>query len=94
MSVDYLIQNPVDRLDPDIRRRAELLFDKILSYSYKLFAWAECEDLPPKLKAVTSPDVIKRNIFYTMLLNDEIHTYDQVSLSATKLTLRYIHTIG
>lgn len=72
-------QHPEDRISSDMKRRAEVLFDKILRYSYKVLTWSNNSQLPGLL----TDQETKRDLFYTMLFNDEIHTYDQVTPSVT-----------
>lgn len=62
-----------------MQRRAEVLMDKILRYAYQMLIWSEDSALPPELRSLDT-NQSQLDLYYTMLLNDEIHTYDQVSL--------------
>lgn len=59
-----------------MKRRAEVLFDKILRYSYETLT--ESDTCPNNLS--TPEHQGAKDFFYTMLFNDEIHTYDQVTV--------------
>ena len=60
-----------------MRQRAEALMIKILQYAYKMLIWSENSSVPPELRSSVTKDS-QLDLYYTMLLNDEIHTYDQV----------------
>lgn len=80
-----VFQDPEDRLPPGMRQRAEALIIKILRYAYKMLIWSEDSALPAELRSNITKDS-QLDLYSTMLLNDEVHTYDQVSvLSASRL---------
>ncbi|KAF6024218.1 UBR2 [Bugula neritina] len=68
-------QNPESRLPEGMVQRAEVLFQCILRYSYQVLSSALDADLPDSL---VEKNVLATDSYCTMLLNDEIHTYEQV----------------
>lgn len=70
-------QDPEERLSPDMKRRVEAVIDKVLQYTYQILSWSENAMPPAQLRDAADADN-QRDLYYTMLLNDEVHTYDQV----------------
>jgi len=73
--MSLLLQNPESRLPEGMVQRAEVLFQCILRYSYQVLSSALDADLPDSL---VEKNVLATDSYCTMLLNDEIHTYEQV----------------
>lgn len=82
--LDFL-QSSVDSLPGDMQQRASQLFHTILQYSYEVLLWENVDELPGRLQSRSTPPQqhgVPRHL--TMLYNDEIHTYDQVTTSLKK----------
>ena len=71
------MQNRLDSLPRDLVGRAEALFMATLQYSVDMMTWEHCDILPSDLQ----PDGDLDDLYVTILFNDEIHTFDQVSNS-------------
>jgi E3 ubiquitin-protein ligase UBR2 len=83
-----VFQDPVSTLPPDLRARAEALFSILMDYILQLLTWEidesnDCRNTLPSGLQPDEPD----NTFVTMLFNDEVHTYEQVSDSFSLLSL-------
>ncbi|XP_067943651.1 E3 ubiquitin-protein ligase UBR2-like isoform X2 [Watersipora subatra] len=70
-------QDPEARLPEDIKRRAEVLIDVVLQHCYTVLVRQEYNRPLSELDN-SSASKTSSNCFCVMLLNDEIHTYDQV----------------
>ncbi|CAL4120871.1 unnamed protein product [Meganyctiphanes norvegica] len=79
-------QNPLEKIQPDLVERVQIIFDCILLYAKQLLTYEEGFSLPHDLEIRDSdrePTNLS-NLYYTkdtyvtMLYNDETHTYDQV----------------
>lgn len=76
----------IRRLPPGIDIRYLLVCQSALRYAYKMFTWKEYLKLPDLFKPNDDDDTVNRltntdhksNNFFTVLFNDEVHTYDQV----------------
>ena len=69
------MQDPVSVLPKDLQQRAEKMFVASMRYAAEMLTWQHHDVLPRGLK----PQQID-NTYVTMLFNDEIHTYQQVSI--------------
>ena len=57
--------------------RANFLFLFLTEHAVKMLSWSREDTLPDKLRN----DTTKLNtVYYTILYNDEVHTYDQVCI--------------
>ena len=65
--------DPIDALPLDIQARAQQLFATTINYAAELLTWTQTDTLPKDLM----PDMEEN--YTTMLFNDEVHTYEQVS---------------
>lgn len=78
------MKDPEERLPVGLRSRAEALIEIILKYSYEILTRTEYSSPPPHLVNPASYES-SRDLYCVMLLNDEIHTYEQVRLGSFKL---------
>lgn len=80
------LQSSVDSLPGDMQQRASQLFHTILQYSYEVLLWENVDELPSRLQLRATPPPQQHGVprHLTMLFNDEIHTYDQVTTSLKK----------
>jgi E3 ubiquitin-protein ligase UBR2 len=84
---------PLDTLPPDLAARARQLFSATINYATQLLTWTDTEVLPPDLMpqpSSSSPSASAGKLddtYTTMLFNDEVHTYEQVSTRLRVLRL-------
>ncbi|XP_048585826.1 E3 ubiquitin-protein ligase UBR2 isoform X2 [Nematostella vectensis] len=65
--------NPVDKLSEGLVQRASLLYMTSLHFCIEMIMWDTDGQLPEDLEVTCNEDA-----FFTMLFNDEVHTYDEV----------------
>lgn len=67
-----------------MQARLRLVTESVLTYAYQLLTWNKHTQLPTDLE-VSSPSDLKKDLYVTMLYNDETHTYEQVGDALKKL---------
>ena len=67
--------NAIEVLPDDLTDRASALFMATLKYAVEMLVWDQCDTLPTDLH----PEGELQDTYVTMLFNDEVHTYEQVS---------------
>uniref|UniRef100_A0A3Q2ZJR7 E3 ubiquitin-protein ligase n=1 Tax=Kryptolebias marmoratus TaxID=37003 RepID=A0A3Q2ZJR7_KRYMA len=72
-------EDPVAHLPPDMVARAYSIFFIILKYAVDMLTWEQEDQLPPGLEPLE-----RRDTYYCMLFNDEVHTYEQVIYTLQK----------
>lgn len=67
-----------DIVPHDMQARLRLVTESVLTYGYQLLTWNKHTQLPTDLE-VALPGGQRKDLYVTMLYNDETHTYEQVS---------------
>ncbi len=70
-----IFQDPIETLPPDLRFRARELFIHVVQYALEILTWPHTDGLPVGLQPPHMD-----NTYATILFNDEVHTYEQVSI--------------
>lgn len=71
-------EDPKNRLNPDLVRRAEIIMKTVVHYCFEILEWENSTVLPESLQVKSAQSEPGSEDYATMLFNDEIHTYDQV----------------
>ena len=71
-----IYQDPAENLPADLRERARQIFVNTVKYAIEILTWQHCDGLPAGLQPAHMD-----NTYATMLFNDEVHTYEQASVS-------------
>ena len=71
---------PIDNLPADMQERAKQLFSVAMNYGAEMLTWESRDELPADL-SVEEKEGEKPDKYVTMLFNDEVHTYEQVSIT-------------
>uniref|UniRef100_A0A7N6FAG4 E3 ubiquitin-protein ligase n=1 Tax=Anabas testudineus TaxID=64144 RepID=A0A7N6FAG4_ANATE len=72
-------EDPVAQLPADLVARGYSIFSIILKYAVDLLTWEQEDQLPAGLEPPERGDM-----YYCMLFNDEVHTYEQVIYTLQK----------
>ncbi|XP_022649941.1 E3 ubiquitin-protein ligase UBR2-like isoform X1 [Varroa jacobsoni] len=72
-----------DIVPHDMQARLRLVTESVLTYGYQLLTWNKHTQLPTDLE-VALPGGQRKDLYVTMLYNDETHTYEQVITSLSR----------
>lgn len=77
---DTSSETHINKLPTDLTQRASFLFTHLLDYMFEVLSVENSEHLPGNLKPLEEEDD-----YVTMLYNDEVHSYDQVTSTLRKV---------